>query len=155
MSTLLLGGILLTFFLSYPERRVRARPVWLAVWAPMLAAAAPHARYQLSSVYLPLSPLPPDGFRALLFGSFAYLAATAVVVVQSYRALEEGDRRRLRMLVAATLAACVGGVAGVAGYWMGTGELALFHPRLRGRRCSFCRFRPCSRTRSSATGCSI
>ncbi|RPJ71117.1 MAG: PDZ domain-containing protein, partial [Acidobacteria bacterium] len=127
LSTLVLAVILFTFFLSYPYRRVRSTWVWLLVWSPMLAAAAPHARYQLASVYAPVAPPPPDGFTVLLVASFAYLVATALTVMKSYRALEEpNDRRRVRVLVAGTLLACVSGVGGVAGYWMVTGRLALF-----------------------------
>ncbi len=127
LSTLVLAVILFTFFLSYPYRRVRSPWIWLLVWAPMVGAAAPHARYQLASVYSPVGEPPPDGFTVLLLASFSYLAATAVTVVQSYRAMREPtDRRRVRVLVAGTMVACISGVGGVAGYWMVTGRLALF-----------------------------
>ena len=127
VSSLLAAPVLFSFFLSFPVRRVRSRWVWLALWTPMLAAIAPHVRYHLVSVYQPGAELPADGFLSLIIASAIYLLAAVAVVVWSYRTLsDETERRRLRILVPGTIAACVAGVGAVTGYWRGTSQLDLF-----------------------------
>jgi eukaryotic-like serine/threonine-protein kinase len=128
-SSLLLGALLLTFFLEFPVRRVR-RAWWLAIWGPLAAAAAPFLRFHLHVVYWPATSLTvDDGLSLLLWVSTAYLAATVAVAAWSYRRLrDESERRRLRVLFAGAVLGCAATGPIVVGWWQ-TGTLALFGGR--------------------------
>jgi eukaryotic-like serine/threonine-protein kinase len=132
-SALLLGALLLTFFLFFPVRRVRRRGVLVALWAPLLATATPFLRFQVAAVYTPDRCLALwDGFTLLLGVSMCYLAATAGVAVWSYRRLADAnERRRLRVLLAGAVVGCTAAGSIVFAWWRG-GTLALFGARSMG-----------------------
>lgn len=132
-SSLLVGALLLTFFLLFPVRRVRSSALLVALWGPAVAAAAPFVRYQLAVVYDPGTAMGLwDGFWLLLVVSAGYLIATVATAVWSYRRLaDETERRRLRVLFTGAMVGSVTAGAIVIGWWR-TGGLALFGPAAMG-----------------------
>lgn len=127
VSSLLLGALLLSFFLLFPVRRVRSPLAMALLWLPMAAGAAPFLRYELAVVYAPSSLASLwDGLPLLLGTSAAYLAASGLAAAWSYRRLtDQTERRRLRVLLAGTLVGCIAGAPIIVGWWL-TDSLMLF-----------------------------
>jgi eukaryotic-like serine/threonine-protein kinase len=126
-STHLVAPLLLTFFMTFPTRRVRSAATWAAIWAPGAIVAAICLRFDLVMVYRPdASSFPPDGLGWLGTISIAYLVATAVAAIVNYRALHDvNERRRLRVLL---LGAIIGGLAAgpiFLAFW-GSAQVGLF-----------------------------
>jgi eukaryotic-like serine/threonine-protein kinase len=125
-SALALPALLLSFFMSFPRRLLRAGMLWLAIWVPALAVVAGHLVFFTSAVYRPDEPRHLPGWvewRWVVWA--AYLAAAAVVAVVSYRRSDPTERRRIGVMV---LGGGIGGAAGwpvALAYWRGS-ESALF-----------------------------
>jgi hypothetical protein len=126
-ATFVAAAVLLSFFLSFPVRRIRSRWVWLAVWLPAVAASIAPLRYNGMALYFPGAPRPESGQALLLAVLVGYVVATLAVVFFGYRTLKRDDeRRRVRVLAVAPVAACIAGLPAVVGYWTTAGPLLLF-----------------------------
>ena len=127
VSTAIAPAVLLSFFLSFPVRRVRSAWLWAAVWLPLVAASIAPLRYQAMALYHPEAQRPASGQGALLATTVGYVLATGIVVLFGYRTLQKDDeRRRVRVLAIGPVAACIAGLPAVVGYWMTGGPLLLF-----------------------------
>jgi tRNA A-37 threonylcarbamoyl transferase component Bud32 len=126
VSTVLLPGLLLAFFLCFPRRVIRSVPAWVAIWAPALAIGVRQTWFETSVVYRPgTGSLPADwlGWRAGV--GIGYLCAAAVVALVRFRREDPTERRRLAvMALGGGLGAVPGGFIALV-FWRGT-ETRLF-----------------------------
>lgn len=126
-GSIVAAAVLLSFFLSFPVRRVRSRLVWAVVWLPAVAASVAPLRYYATALYFPDAPRPGSGQPLLLAVTVGYVVATVAVVLLGYGTLRKDDeRRRVRVLAVAPVAACIAGLPAVVGYWTTAGPTLLF-----------------------------
>jgi eukaryotic-like serine/threonine-protein kinase len=126
ISTLLLPGLLLTFFLCFPRRVVHSTAAWVAIWAPALAIGLRQAWFHLNVVYGAGHDRLPDKWFGLRFGvAMGYLLAAAVVALVRYRRADATERRRLAVIALGGGPGAVGGAIIVFAFWRGT-QTAVF-----------------------------
>lgn len=101
------GPLLFTFCSLFPRKFFQARWPWLLVWS-LVVPAAPSFAFFLYVVYRPeraADLLPEWYFAKLLILAAVYTFAALAVLVLNYRRLEDiNERRRVRVLVAGTVA---------------------------------------------------
>ena len=101
------GPLLFTFCCLFPRKFFQARWPWLLVWS-LVVPAAPFFAFFLYVVYRPEGAtdlLPEWYFATLLIVAAVYTLAALTVLVLNYRRLEDiNERRRVRVLVAGTVA---------------------------------------------------
>jgi serine/threonine-protein kinase len=121
LSTILLPGLLLAFFLCFPRRVVHSAWAWALIWAPALAVGIRQTWFQMSVVYRPGSDRLPDQWFGWRFGvAMGYLCAAAVVALVRYRRADPTERRRLAvMALGGGLGAVGGGIIAFA-FWRGS-----------------------------------
>lgn len=101
------GPLLFTFCSLFPRKFFQARWPWLLAWSILLPGAAfftffPYVVYRPERA---MELLPESYFAEALLLSAVYTLAALVVLVLNYRCLEEiNERRRVRVLVAGTVA---------------------------------------------------
>jgi serine/threonine-protein kinase len=99
VSTVLLPGLLLAFFLCFPRRVIHSLPAWMAIWAPALAIGARQTWFETSVVYRPgTGSLPADWLGWRLGVGIGYLCAAAVVALVRFRREDPTERRRLAVM---------------------------------------------------------
>jgi serine/threonine-protein kinase len=120
LSTMLLPGLLLSFFLCFPGRVLQSRAAWVAVWVPALAIGVRQAWFHMSLVYRPGADRLPEQWVGWRFGvAMGYLLAAAVVALVRYRRADPVERRRLGVLAFGSgVGAVVAGVVAFA-FWRG------------------------------------
>lgn len=125
-SSVVLPALLLSFFLVFPRRTVRAPLAWVAIWLPALVIGLTHCRFYFDVVYRPSADWTPFiGFELRWTVWIGYLVATAVVAVVTYRHLDAPERRRLGvMMLGGGVGAASGGPIAFA-FWQGS-ETGLF-----------------------------
>src|SRR3990172_3423177 len=101
------GPLLFTFCALFPRKFFQARWPWLLVWS-FVVPALPFLAFILCIVYRPeraTDLLPASYFAAQLILSAVYTLTALAVLVLNYRRLEDiNERRRVRVLVAGTVA---------------------------------------------------
>jgi len=101
------GPLLFTFCALFPRKFFQARWPWLLVWS-FVVPALPFLAFILCIVYRPeraTDLLPESYFAAQLILSAVYTLTALAVLVLNYRRLEDiNERRRVRVLVAGTVA---------------------------------------------------
>lgn len=121
ISTVLLPGLLLAFFLCFPRRVIHSLPAWIIIWAPALAIGVGQTWFQASVVYRPgPTSLPADWFGWRVGVGIGYLCAAAVVALVRLRRADPTERRRLAVMV---LGGGLGAVEGgfiVLVFWRGS-----------------------------------
>jgi hypothetical protein len=124
-STLVLPALLLSFFLSFPQRTLRSPAAWAAIWTPAVLTAAARLGFISGFIYQPASRLPADWFGWRWAGWIGYLGAAAIVAIVKYRRADPIERRRLGvLLLGGGIGAAAGGPIALA-YWRGS-ETTLF-----------------------------
>jgi hypothetical protein len=126
VSTVLLPGLLLAFFLWFPRRVIRSLPAWTVIWAPALAIGVPQTWFETSVVYRPgTGSLPADWLGWRVGVAIGYSCAAAVVALVRFRRENPTERRRLAvMALGGGLGAVPGGFIALV-FWRGT-ETGLF-----------------------------
>ena len=110
-------AILLTFFTVFPRRIFNTRRPWLLIWAPALALLPWRVQGMYRVIYEPgLAPnLPAWVFSAISLRSVVYVVCSLLLLILSYRRLEDANhRRRVRVVLAGVMASTIGAVAWVA-----------------------------------------
>ncbi len=118
VSTVLLPGTLLAFFLHFPRRSVRSVPAWLAVWTPALVVGVRQTWFMGNVVYRTgIGRLPQGWFGWRLGVGIGYLVVAAVVAVVRYRRAEPVERRRLAVMALGGGLGAVGGGFIALAFW--------------------------------------
>ena len=126
ISTLLLPGLLLTFFLCFPRRAVHSTAAWVAIWAPALAIGLRQVWFHLNVVYGAGHDRLPDKWFGLRFGvAMGYLLAAAAVALVRYRRADATEQRRLAVMALGGGLGAVGGGLIVFAFWRGS-QTAVF-----------------------------
>jgi len=104
----LLPPLLFTFVVTFPRPLVRARWLWLLIWAPYVLLRVPIDGVTYRMIFN------PDYYVGMFFGrlytllnmtSVVYLIAVVVALVVNYRRLTDiNERRRVRILVFGSIA---------------------------------------------------
>ncbi|MGD0923541.1 MAG: PDZ domain-containing protein [Terriglobia bacterium] len=120
ISRFVSDAILLTFFTIFPRRIFQARWPWLLLWTPALALLPwrVFAAYQV--IYQPghATDAPEWVFSAISLRSVVYVMGSLVVLVLSYRRLEDANqRRRARVVLVGLMISTLGVVS-----WVATGS---------------------------------
>ena len=123
VSSVSAGAVLATFFTVFPQRAPRWRTILAVVWGITLPFAAVSAYDRLQVMYSPEAPPlhPVMTWSGLPVNLLAVLVG-AVVMVRNYQRLSsKNERRRVRLVLAASCAGCLsGGIA--ATYWAVSGS---------------------------------
>ena len=117
ISRLVPDAIFFTFFTVFPRRIFRARWPWLLIWTPALAFVPWRVLGMYRVIYEPghAPDMPAWVFSAILLRSAVYVMASLVVLIISYRRLEDANqRRRVRVVLAGVVASTLGVVGWVA-----------------------------------------
>ncbi len=126
ISTSLLPGLLLAFFLCFPRRVLHSTLAWVGIWAPALAVGARQAWFQLNFVYRAGADRLPDQWFGWRFGvAMGYLCAAAVVALVRYRRAEPTEGRRLAVMALGGGLGAVGGGFIAFVFWRGS-QTAVF-----------------------------
>jgi predicted Ser/Thr protein kinase len=111
ISRFVSDAILLTFFAIFPRKIFHARWPWLLLWTPALALLPWRVLGACRVVYQPgrAPNVPAWVFSAISMRSAVYVLCSVVVLILSYRRLEDANHRRrigvvLAGMVASTLA---------------------------------------------------
>jgi tRNA A-37 threonylcarbamoyl transferase component Bud32 len=120
ISRFVSDAILLTFFIIFPRRIFQARWPWLLLWTPALVLLPwrVFAAYQV--IYQPghATDAPEWIFSAISLRSVVYVTGSLVVLVLSYRRLEDvNQRRRARVVLVGLMISTLGVVS-----WVATGS---------------------------------
>jgi hypothetical protein len=110
-------AILLTFFTVFPRRIFNTRWPWLLIWTPALALLPWRVQGMYRVIYEPgLAPnVPAWVFSAISLRSVVYAVCSLLLLILSYRRLEDANhRRRVRIVLAGVMASTIGAVAWVA-----------------------------------------
>jgi serine/threonine-protein kinase len=126
VSTVLLPGLLLAFFLCFPRRVIHSLPAWLVIWSPALAIGVRQTWFQTSVVYRSgTASLPADWLGWRVGVGIGYLCAAAVVALVRFRRADPTERRRLAvMALGGGLGAVPGGFIALV-FWRSS-ETGLF-----------------------------
>jgi tRNA A-37 threonylcarbamoyl transferase component Bud32 len=117
ISRLVPDAILLTFFTVFPRRIFSARWPWLLIWTPALALVPWRLLGIYRVIYEPghATGVPAWVFSGISLRSAVYVMASLVVLIISYRRLEDANhRRRVRVVLTGVMASALGVVAWVA-----------------------------------------
>ncbi len=126
VSTMLLPGLLLTFFLCFPRHVVRSAVAWVVIWTPAMVVGLRQAWFHLNVVYGAVHDRLPDKWFGMRFGvAMGYLCVAAVVALVRYRRADATDRRRLAVMALGGGPGAVGGAIVVFAFWHGT-QTAVF-----------------------------
>ena len=131
-SSLVIAGLLFSFFQVFPRRTLRPAWVWGVAWIPMAAAVTPHLSHAVRMVYRPRAmTVAPDVMIAIIVVSLGYIAATVATSVRAWRRLDgPTERRRMKVLVFGSTIGCVTAGPLVLAYWGTSREPALFESGL-------------------------
>ena len=131
-SSLVIAGLLFSFFQVFPRRTLRPAWMWGVAWIPMAAAVTPHLSHAVRMVYRPRAmTVAPDVMIAIVVVSLGYVAATVATSVRAWRRLDETtERRRMKVLVFGSTIGCVTAGPLVLAYWGTSREPALFESGL-------------------------
>jgi serine/threonine-protein kinase len=119
ISRFVSDAILLTFFTVFPRRIFSARWPWLLIWTPALAFLPWRVLGAYRVIYQPgqAPDVPAWVFSAISLRSVVYVVGGLLVLILSYRRLEDvNQRRRVRVVLAGVLASTLAVVA-----WVGLG----------------------------------
>lgn len=119
ISRFVADAILLTFFTVFPRRIFSTRWPWLLIWTPALAFLPWRVLGAYRVIYQPgrAPDVPAWVFSAISVRSVVYVVGGLLVLILSYRRLEDvNQRRRVRVVLAGVLASTLGVVA-----WVGLG----------------------------------
>jgi tRNA A-37 threonylcarbamoyl transferase component Bud32/uncharacterized membrane protein len=117
ISRFVSDAILLTFFTVFPRRIFSARWPWLLIWTPALAFLPWRVLGMYRVIYQPghATDVPAWVFSAISLRSALYVMGSLVVLILSYRRLEDvNQRRRVRVVLAGVLASTLAVVGWVA-----------------------------------------
>jgi len=109
-------AILFTFFTIFPRRIFSARWPWLLIWTPALALLPWRVLGAYRVIYEPgrAPDVPAWVFSAISLRSAVYVMGSLVVLILSYRWLEDANqRRRLRVVLAGVVVSTLGVVGWV------------------------------------------
>jgi serine/threonine-protein kinase len=121
ISTYLLPGLLLAFFLCFPRRVLHSTTAWAAIGTPAVAVAGRQTWYELNVVYGAGSDRLPDQWFGWMFGvAMGYLCAAAVVALVRYRRADPTEQRRLAVLALGGGLGAVGGGPIAFAFWRGS-----------------------------------
>jgi tRNA A-37 threonylcarbamoyl transferase component Bud32 len=126
ISRFVADAILLTFFTVFPRRIFRARWPWLLIWMPALALVPWRVLGIYRVIYEPghATDVPAWVFSSISLRSAVYVMGTLVLLILSYRRLEDANhRRRVRVVLAGVLVSTLGVVGWVA---TGAGRQVVF-----------------------------
>jgi hypothetical protein len=113
------AALAFSFFAVFPRARIRTPLAWAAVWAPMAPGLVGHAREGYYVVGLG-RPAPGDWpwVELLVTVGVVYVAASVVLLVQTYRGLTDlNERRRVRVIVVGSLVGLLAGTPVVVSFW--------------------------------------
>ncbi len=112
ISRSLAGGICVTFANIFPRKLVRSHLVWILIWVPTAFAAILFGIINFQLVYRPTvtpTALNLGTMNSIILGiNLGYLVATVLILGIQYRRLKDvNERRRMRVLFAGLLVACL------------------------------------------------
>ena len=114
LSAIAVGPILFSLFALFPKPVIHRRWIWIAALLPGAVCTAWGGLYLMLIVYQPersLDFLPGWSIVFAQSSILAYFAASIAMLVWNYRRLTDvNERRRVRVLLAGTAAAGVGGL---------------------------------------------
>ncbi|MBZ5516601.1 MAG: protein kinase [Acidobacteriia bacterium] len=119
-------AILFTFFTIFPRRVFNARWPWVLIWTPALALLPWRVLGAFRVIYQPgrAPDVPAWVFSAISLRSAVYVLASLVVLILSYRQLEDANqRRRVRVVLVGVAASTLGVVGWVV---VGSGRAVAF-----------------------------
>jgi serine/threonine-protein kinase len=119
-------AILFTFFTIFPRRIFSARWPWLLIWTPALALLPWRVLGAYRVIYEPgrAPDVPAWVFSAISLRSAVYVMGSLVILILSYRRLEDANqRRRVRVVLAGVVASTLGVVGWVV---VGSGRAVAF-----------------------------
>jgi serine/threonine-protein kinase len=117
ISRFVSDAILLTFFTVFPRRIFSARWPWLLIWTPTLAFLPWRVLGMYRVIYQPghATEVPVWVFSAISLRSAVYVMGSLVVLILSYRRLEDvNHQRRVRVVLTGVMASALGVVGWVA-----------------------------------------
>jgi hypothetical protein len=120
LSTACVGAWLFAFFIVFPYRRTRTPWIWPAALGPMAMALAPYAVESWRAVYQPdnLRRMALWPYVTALVVNVTYIGASLIMVVLKYRSLADvNERRRVRVLLAGSIAGWLAGAPVGIAYW--------------------------------------
>jgi len=122
VSSLAIAAVLFTFFASFPRPIVRARWVWLLLWAPMAPVLFLQLQFAWRVVYQPEQTAAFVDWTPLSVAvTTAYTIAALAILAIGYRGLtDRTERRRVRMLVVGSAVGLLSALPVVVGYWWGS-----------------------------------
>lgn len=126
VSRFVSDAILFTFFTVFPRRFFRARWPWLLIWTPALALLPWRVLGTYRIVYQPgrAPDVPAWVFTTISLRSAVYVMGSLLVLILSYRRLEDANqRRRVRVVLAGMVASTLGVVGWVV---VGAGRAVAF-----------------------------
>jgi len=109
-------AILFTFFTIFPRKIFSARWPWLLIWTPALALLPWRVLGMYRVIYQPghATEVPTWVLSAISSRSAVYVMGSLVILILSYRRLEDtNQRRRVRMVLAGVVASTLGVVGWV------------------------------------------
>jgi serine/threonine-protein kinase len=131
ISTLLLPGLLLAFFLCFPRRAVHSTAAWVAIWIPALAVGVRQTWFQMSIVYGSGGDRLPGDWFGWRFGvAMGYLCAAAVVALVRFRRADPTERRRLAVMALGGGLGAVGGGFIAFVFWRGSQTTVFASPSI-------------------------
>jgi serine/threonine-protein kinase len=121
-------AILLTFFTIFPRKIFSARWPWLLIWTPALALLPWRVLGMYRVIYQPghATEVPAWVLSAISLRSAVYVMGSLVILILSYRRLEDANqRRRVRVVLAGVVASTLGvigwvvvGSARAVAFWL-------------------------------------
>ena len=127
LSSTSVGAVLATFYTVFPEKALRWRTILGWIWGVAIPLAALSAYDRLQVMYSPHEPPLPWALTAVsIYGNLLFVGVGAVIMLRNYRRLSsETERRRVRLVLTSSSAACLSGAIAVAHYAVsGTADLA-------------------------------
>ncbi|HXG68096.1 MAG TPA: SpoIIE family protein phosphatase, partial [Blastocatellia bacterium] len=120
-NRLVLPPLLFTFFAVFPRQLFHSRRVWLLVWGPVAASLPFLIRNTYEMVYRPerVTGVPEWVAAITTIGVPAYIVGALIVLLVNYRRLQDAnEKRRVRVLVAGSVAGWLGALL-LFSYWWG------------------------------------